>query len=431
MPAEEPKYRQYLHDLFRSGMLYDSSENRLDDYANMHKIQQLFRTNTWRSWRTAGLPGGLRTWSWIQDALKENNGPTLAWIAGPAGAYTAKDHHFHSGQKIEKQIVLINDTRQPQHFTATWTATVGGKEVGRGTEHGSLAVSEIRFIPIQVIAPAEEAGGKADGQITLTAAYRRDHASGHVCVSRLWRGPAGRRRDRCRRSGRHGQQDAGEPGLYDPCLEWRGGAPGGYRTQCLEGRPGGGGQAGGLCAGGRPGGDLRARPAVDGTGPRVAGVPAGQPARLPHEFPAHPRDRCRRPARLDGQQHPDRGLPGIRGKLPQGERRRSALRRLALGQPRRGHQRRHREAPPQRLASPAGMRVRPGLYAADGVGLRQRTADRLHPGPGRPRGPGSRGAAHGRAHHGLRASLPAVSTGEQGRISRRRERVRHGWTGSG
>ena len=131
--AEEPKYRQYLHDLFRGGMLYDSSENRLDDYANTHRIQQLFRTNTWRSWRTAGLPGGLRTWSWMQDALKDNNGPTLAWIAGPAGAYTAKDHHFRSGQKIEKQIVLINDTRQPQQFTAAWTAAVGGKEVGKGT----------------------------------------------------------------------------------------------------------------------------------------------------------------------------------------------------------------------------------------------------------------------------------------------------------
>jgi beta-galactosidase len=167
--SEEPKYRQYLHNLFRSGMLYDSSENRLDEYANDHKIQQIFRTNTWRSWRTAGLPGGLRTWSWMQDALKEINGPTLAWIAGQAGAYTAKDHHFSSGQKIEKQIVLINDTRQPQDFTAAWIATVGGKEVNKGQQRGSLAVSEIRFIPIQVIAPAKEAGGKADGQITLTA----------------------------------------------------------------------------------------------------------------------------------------------------------------------------------------------------------------------------------------------------------------------
>jgi beta-galactosidase len=169
--AEEPKYRQFLHDLFRGGMLYGSSENRLDEYADNHKIQQLFRTNTWRSWRTAGLPGGLRTWSWMQDALKEVNGPTLAWIAGPPDAYTAKDHNFSSGQTVQKQIVLINDTRGPQDFTAAWTATVGGKEVGRGESRGSLAVSEIRFLPIQFGAPAEEpAGAKVDGQITLTAA---------------------------------------------------------------------------------------------------------------------------------------------------------------------------------------------------------------------------------------------------------------------
>ncbi len=80
--CEEPKYRQYLHDLFRSGMLYDSSENRLDEYANLHKIQRLLRTNTWRSWRTAGLAGGLRTWSWVQDELKEINGPP--WHGSPA-----------------------------------------------------------------------------------------------------------------------------------------------------------------------------------------------------------------------------------------------------------------------------------------------------------------------------------------------------------
>jgi beta-galactosidase len=167
--SEEPKYREYLHGLFREGMLYQSSENRLDEYANNHKIQQLFRVNTWRSWRTAGLAGGLRTWSWMQDALKEVNGPTLAWIAGPAGAYTAKDHHFSPGQKIDKQIVLINDTRLPQHFTAAWTITVGGQEVGKGQTDGNLAVSEIRFIPFQVIAPDIKPGDKIDGRLTLAA----------------------------------------------------------------------------------------------------------------------------------------------------------------------------------------------------------------------------------------------------------------------
>src|SRR3974390_2622667 len=153
-------------------MLYQSSENRLDEYANNHKIQQLYRVNTWRSWRTPGRPGGLRTWSWIQDALKEVNGPTLAWIAGPAGAYTAKDHHFSPGQKIEKQIVLINDTRQPQNFTAAWTTPMGGKEVDKGQLQGSLAVSEIRFIPFQVTLPSARSAPRSEpiaGQITLSA----------------------------------------------------------------------------------------------------------------------------------------------------------------------------------------------------------------------------------------------------------------------
>ncbi len=167
--SEEAEYRQYLHDLFRGGMLFGSSENRLDTYANNHKLQQLYRRNTWRSWRTAGLPGGLRTWSWMQDALVEINGPTLAWIAGPAGADTAKDHHFGPGETINKQIVLINDTRRPQQFRAAWTAMVGGKAVHGGQVQGCLAISEIRFVPVQITAPAQAAGARAEGQITLEA----------------------------------------------------------------------------------------------------------------------------------------------------------------------------------------------------------------------------------------------------------------------
>ncbi len=148
--SEEPKYRQYLHDLFRGGMLYGSSENRLDEYANNHKIQQLYRINTWRSWRTAGLSGGLRTWSWMQDALEEINGPTLAWIAGPPGAYTAKDHHFSAGQQDRE--ADRPDQRYPAAPEIHGCLDRRGRtasEVDEGQMQGSLAVSEIRFIPIQ------------------------------------------------------------------------------------------------------------------------------------------------------------------------------------------------------------------------------------------------------------------------------------------
>jgi beta-galactosidase len=167
--SEGAEYRQYLHDQFRGGMLYKSFQDHLDPFPDNHKIQALYRTNTWRSWRSAGLPGGLRTWSWIQDELQKVNFPTLAWIAGPSAAYTAKDHHFRAGEKFEKQIVLINDMRQPQDFRATWVATVGGNTVGKGELHGNLAVSEIRKIPIEINAPQVKNSSKADGAITLTA----------------------------------------------------------------------------------------------------------------------------------------------------------------------------------------------------------------------------------------------------------------------
>lgn len=167
--AEGSNYRQWLHDQFISGMNYKSSQDRLDQFPVMRKIQDLFRAHTCKSWRTAGLPGGLRTWSWLQDKLKQVNYPTLAWIAGQPEAYTAKDHHFSAGQKFQKQIVLINDMRQPQDFAATWMATIDGKTVSNGELRGTLAISEIRKLPIEITASALEAGGKADGQIKLTA----------------------------------------------------------------------------------------------------------------------------------------------------------------------------------------------------------------------------------------------------------------------
>lgn len=113
------EYRQNLHSQFREGMLYNSFQDQLDRFADNHKVQALSRAHTWKSWRTAGLAGGLRTWFWIQNELKEVNFPTLALIAGQPEAYTAKDLHFSAGQTFQTQIVLINDMRRPQIFKAT------------------------------------------------------------------------------------------------------------------------------------------------------------------------------------------------------------------------------------------------------------------------------------------------------------------------
>jgi len=50
------------------------------------------------------------------EAIIQNNGPTLAWIAGSQEAFTAKDHNFNPGQKLEKQVVIFIVPRQSKNF---------------------------------------------------------------------------------------------------------------------------------------------------------------------------------------------------------------------------------------------------------------------------------------------------------------------------
>lgn len=36
-----------------------------------------------------------------------------AWIAGKPGDFTEKGHNFRPGETVEKQIMLLNDSRRP------------------------------------------------------------------------------------------------------------------------------------------------------------------------------------------------------------------------------------------------------------------------------------------------------------------------------
>ena len=47
------------------------------------------------------------------QALIRNNRPLLAYIGGKAAAFTSKDHNFLPGETVEKQLIVINDSRDP------------------------------------------------------------------------------------------------------------------------------------------------------------------------------------------------------------------------------------------------------------------------------------------------------------------------------
>ncbi|PJB28081.1 hypothetical protein CO111_02450, partial [Candidatus Desantisbacteria bacterium CG_4_9_14_3_um_filter_50_7] len=53
-------------------------------------------------------------------ALIRNNGPVLAYIGGKAGAFTGKDHNFLPGETVEKQIIVINNSRVTVECECEW-----------------------------------------------------------------------------------------------------------------------------------------------------------------------------------------------------------------------------------------------------------------------------------------------------------------------
>jgi len=224
--AQETKaYRDRIVSSFEGGQRYRSwhGAQELDFAPAFQQLQALFIRNTWRSWRTWGLTGGMVPWSmahgwgagspqynepvavafqpgrrgvyfdtvpkgmvryvqpeggWnVQPAaqtLMQVDGPTLAWIAGPPEAFTAKDHNCPAAGKVSKQLVLINDQRTEQPYQAHWEAEVGGKTVLSDQKSGTLGVAQTVFIPVEFAAPKVTV--KADGLIRLRARIGdRDH----------------------------------------------------------------------------------------------------------------------------------------------------------------------------------------------------------------------------------------------------------------
>lgn len=213
---ETTEYRNKIRELFIKDQEYQNwyGKAELNLAPAFQKMLQLFNTNTWRSWRTMGVTGGMIPWNNAQgwqvseegkkqieinrssergvylkqlpkslwynlqpqaniihpsgQALLQNNRPTLAWIAGSAEAFTAKNHNFTNGQKLQKQAVLINDTRSTQKFTFNWQITANNKQIAKAEKTGTIETGQTLFFPIEINLP-EDTRQKIDGNIRLNA----------------------------------------------------------------------------------------------------------------------------------------------------------------------------------------------------------------------------------------------------------------------
>jgi len=64
------------------------------------------------------------------QALIRNNRPLLAYVGGRPDRFTSKDHNFRPGETVEKQVIIINNSRETVSCEATWA--FGHQRTGLG-----------------------------------------------------------------------------------------------------------------------------------------------------------------------------------------------------------------------------------------------------------------------------------------------------------
>jgi hypothetical protein len=97
------------------------------------------------------------------QALYRNNRPLLAWIGGKAGAFTSKDHNCLPGETVEKQLILINNSRETVACECAWSLQrapgADAPRLGGGRKKVSVRTGEQERIPLRFDLPPTWATG--------------------------------------------------------------------------------------------------------------------------------------------------------------------------------------------------------------------------------------------------------------------------------
>jgi len=99
-------------------------------------------------------------------AIVQNNNPVLAYIASTPsqspptasaraenGDFVRKDHHYLPGQTINKQLILLNNSRQTVTASCAWSFEGGGKKRGGGKAKLTIDTGQQARIPLRFDLP--------------------------------------------------------------------------------------------------------------------------------------------------------------------------------------------------------------------------------------------------------------------------------------
>ena len=94
------------------------------------------------------------------QALMRNNRPLLAYIGGKPGQFTSKDHNFLAGETFEKQIIVINDSRETASCNAQWSLML--PEAMTGSRHLTVPPGGQERTPLRFKLPENLPPGRYD-----------------------------------------------------------------------------------------------------------------------------------------------------------------------------------------------------------------------------------------------------------------------------
>jgi hypothetical protein len=93
-------------------------------------------------------------------ALIRNNQPLLGYIGGKKAAFTSKDHNFLPGEVVEKQLIIINNSRETVRATCEWS--FGLPKPVTGKKQFTLPTGQQWRIALSLKLPKDLAPGKYD-----------------------------------------------------------------------------------------------------------------------------------------------------------------------------------------------------------------------------------------------------------------------------
>jgi hypothetical protein len=82
------------------------------------------------------------------EALIRNNQSALAYVADGGEAFTGKGHNFRAGEAVEKQLVIVNNSRRTLSLACDWSLGISPAITGRrelSVETGQIARVQLRF----------------------------------------------------------------------------------------------------------------------------------------------------------------------------------------------------------------------------------------------------------------------------------------------